>query len=1090
MSGRDDEQREGERGERLQKVLARAGVASRRSSEKLIISGKVTVNGEVVRELGSRVAPGDEVRVEGTRISAEGHRYYLLYKPRGMVTTLSDPEGRPCVGELCADLPVRVFPVGRLDFDGEGLLLLTNDGALAEKAMHPRFHVPRIYEVKVRGVPGPDALERMVAGVRLDDGRARALEASLLRRTKTNTWVKVVVAEGRQHLVKRLCAAVGHPVQRLKRVQVGELALGELKPGQVREISAAQAGMATLEGTVGPAGPRPGPRPDSGPASRAAPRPAGKESRLPTSRGGPKPAPRPAGKASKRPAAKGGSKPAPRPAGKAGQKPASKSGAKPASKPRRPGGKGRGLRGLTTVLFLLLASQLSACADDVASASKKLSEDGSALIRAAAAERLGELGGAEALRVLTAEGLKDDAPRVRAASIRALEKQNNARLIDLFGDLLFDPAAEVQLAAAQALAARGDARSRRTLELAYGRAPLDSRLAIAAALTGAGVEPERAIAEWSERQLNSLLAAVRSDSVAERMGAAEQLGRSGTPEAVAALMPMLADRSVGVAASAARGLGWAGDPRAVSLLAALLDEPYPVLRRDAAQALRRIGSLEALPALAAAVKAVDDPTAVVYVQAIRALSGGAEGDESDGAEALCQALLDAPGPRSATLAAQTLVQRGGSCDAAAALHARLGGRDANLHAALAAIESLRGAGMDARQLARVADLLEDDDPRVVGEALAALAATEPEQRAEQARQTLAELLEGQRLAREEWVPGTLPTRNAWAVSEEELEAHREQETTFDDAYSLVGMETGANYRKRFDELIDRVAVLRAEREADEAARKGLGVVDVDSVAARNREALTGDVVASRVELVDDRPPELEARLAAACRAVGWAGSPADAPALVEALRTNGPEVQRAAAEALERLGPEVAPAVMPVLEVVVTTEVMAPLARLLDAAKTPAAELAALLPRVQETGRAPLLETLGNRGGNEAEALLIEALGSTVTAGAAATALGHLGTPAGLAALEQHVRDEHSRGRVQAFRALAARGSTPERAETLGQGLHDRDPEVRGVAAAALAGRQGPTQVWVDALRKDYDIMVRRALEEEGARRDEEGSTP
>ncbi|RMG11593.1 MAG: rRNA pseudouridine synthase [Deltaproteobacteria bacterium] len=224
-------------GERLQKVLARAGVASRRGAERLILEGRVSVNGRIVTELGTRVHPRAEVRVDGRPILEEERVYLLFYKPPQMITSLADPAGRPCVGDVVRGLPARVFPVGRLDWDAEGLLLLTNDGELAHRLMHPRFGVSRVYDAKVKGNPSEATLARMVRGVRLSDGMARPLRVERVGRARTNTWIRIEVAEGRPHLVKRLCEAVGHPVQRLRRIEYAGIGLGGLSAGEMRELS-------------------------------------------------------------------------------------------------------------------------------------------------------------------------------------------------------------------------------------------------------------------------------------------------------------------------------------------------------------------------------------------------------------------------------------------------------------------------------------------------------------------------------------------------------------------------------------------------------------------------------------------------------------------------------------------------------------------------------------------------------------------------------------------------------------------------------------------------------------------------------------
>jgi 23S rRNA pseudouridine2605 synthase len=225
--------------ERLQKYLSRAGVASRRHAETLIVDGRVKVNNKVVTELGTRVDPGkDLVLLDGKLVSPNAERkYFLFYKPPGVVTTLSDPEGRPTVADYARETGGRVFPVGRLDYDAEGALLLTDDGALANQLMHPSHQVPRVYLAKVKGEPDEASLQKLLDGVRLEDGMAKAVEARVFEKAERNTWVKIVVTEGRQHLVKRLCAAIGHPVVRLYRPAHAGLSVHGLRPGELRALS-------------------------------------------------------------------------------------------------------------------------------------------------------------------------------------------------------------------------------------------------------------------------------------------------------------------------------------------------------------------------------------------------------------------------------------------------------------------------------------------------------------------------------------------------------------------------------------------------------------------------------------------------------------------------------------------------------------------------------------------------------------------------------------------------------------------------------------------------------------------------------------
>ena len=224
---------------RLSKILAEAGLASRRGSERLIAEGRVTVNGQAVTTQGVSADPErDVVAVDGRPIPAsEAKRYVLLNKPRGYLTTRSDPRGRPVVLDLVKHERARLFPVGRLDFDAEGLLLLTNDGALAQHLLHPRFGIERVYEVEVEGLVARGDLPRWERGVVLPDGPAKPRGVRLLRRASETTWLRLAFAEGRYREVKRFCQALGHRVVRLRRVRFGPLRLGDLGPGVARPLT-------------------------------------------------------------------------------------------------------------------------------------------------------------------------------------------------------------------------------------------------------------------------------------------------------------------------------------------------------------------------------------------------------------------------------------------------------------------------------------------------------------------------------------------------------------------------------------------------------------------------------------------------------------------------------------------------------------------------------------------------------------------------------------------------------------------------------------------------------------------------------------
>lgn len=232
---------------RLQKYLAQAGACSRREGENLIRSGRVRVNGDVVTELGTKVdVRQDKVSLDGHLLRAEKQLLFRFFKPSGVVTTLHDPQGRPCVGDYCKKLPVRVFPVGRLDFDVSGLLLLTNDGEFAERLLHPRYEVKRVYWVVLDSRPSQFQLESLVKGVRVDSEILKATSAIHLpissvtheifpKLTNKQSVVQLTVTEGRNHFVKNLFLGIGIPVVHLHRHQFGEFTVTGLRPGEILE---------------------------------------------------------------------------------------------------------------------------------------------------------------------------------------------------------------------------------------------------------------------------------------------------------------------------------------------------------------------------------------------------------------------------------------------------------------------------------------------------------------------------------------------------------------------------------------------------------------------------------------------------------------------------------------------------------------------------------------------------------------------------------------------------------------------------------------------------------------------------------------
>lgn len=230
-----------EKGTRIQKAIAQAGIASRRQAERLILAGRVKVNGQVVDQPGTCVVPGrDEVEVEGRLLRWEGaprREVWALYKPKRCVTTLSDPQERATVKDHYPRTRARLVPVGRLDYDAEGLLLLTNDGELANRIAHPSFSVPKTYLVKLKGRLGEDALAKLRAGPDMGGRRRRPVKARVLHNLNDKTWVEVTLKEGIQHHIKKMFAKLGHRVLKIKRYQIGTVALEDLGPGQSRRLS-------------------------------------------------------------------------------------------------------------------------------------------------------------------------------------------------------------------------------------------------------------------------------------------------------------------------------------------------------------------------------------------------------------------------------------------------------------------------------------------------------------------------------------------------------------------------------------------------------------------------------------------------------------------------------------------------------------------------------------------------------------------------------------------------------------------------------------------------------------------------------------
>ncbi|MED3551195.1 23S rRNA pseudouridine(2605) synthase RluB [Cytobacillus praedii] len=226
--------------ERLQKVIAHAGFASRRKAEELIKEGHVRVNGKTVKELGIKVSSSDRVEVNGIPVEREEPVYFLLYKPRGVISSVTDDKGRKVVTDYFQQIKQRIYPVGRLDFDTSGLLLLTNDGEFANLLMHPKNEIEKVYVAKVKGIPSREKMRSLEKGVRLEDGKTAPAQTKVLSidKKKQTAIIELTIHEGRNRQVRRMLEAIGHPVIKLKRERYGFLTLQGLNAGEARELTA------------------------------------------------------------------------------------------------------------------------------------------------------------------------------------------------------------------------------------------------------------------------------------------------------------------------------------------------------------------------------------------------------------------------------------------------------------------------------------------------------------------------------------------------------------------------------------------------------------------------------------------------------------------------------------------------------------------------------------------------------------------------------------------------------------------------------------------------------------------------------------
>ncbi len=230
---------------KLQFILRDAGYGSRRKVDEMVFDGRVTINGKTADQPAIRTDPErDHIKVDGKLLQPQDleKKYFILNKPRNVVSTLSDPQGRPCVGDLVKRLGKGLFSVGRLDYDAEGLIILTNDGEFAQKMSHPSYEVPRTYAVKIQGSPAPEALAKIKKGMIIGDGeRLGEVEVTVTKRQKRTTWVRVVLREGKKHEIKRMFDRIRHPARRIRRISFGPFALGSLQAGNWRTLTGKEA---------------------------------------------------------------------------------------------------------------------------------------------------------------------------------------------------------------------------------------------------------------------------------------------------------------------------------------------------------------------------------------------------------------------------------------------------------------------------------------------------------------------------------------------------------------------------------------------------------------------------------------------------------------------------------------------------------------------------------------------------------------------------------------------------------------------------------------------------------------------------------
>ncbi len=728
----------------------------------------------------------------------------------------------------------------------------------------------------------------------------------------------------------------------------------------------------------------------------------------------------------------------------------------------------RSFRVVSVFLLVLAGAGLVGCGDNLATAQEKLRSADSPLVRAAAAQRLGEIGGDEAIRSLTLYGLRDITPTVRAASAKALSGKDHPQVIDLLGDLLLDPNEDVQRAVASALAEAKNEKARRYLELGYSRTGSAGRAIIGQALLTAGASPRRIVEEMTERRLRRSLDALERGSQAERIGALHELGRCARADAVTALLSSLQHPSIPVAAAAAAALGDTGTREAVPALLELLEEPHPALRRDVIDALGRIGDPMAAGAMAELALTEDGQTALF---AIRALVRLDRDEQVRGA--LCRLGMESTNPQVLAVATRELVESYhlSECDLADRLASDLGGNEESLRNALIIVAEAKDTLASEEERSIVEELVTHDDLGLRIEALRAATQLGMKDLGERILEDLKAEKQADEIARERWIGKTLPASFGWGDDGSDLSSQHHHGADHAEIESLMGTD---RRRQRFDELMNRVAAYRAEMQAHRRATQGYDEADPEEMRARHREALFAQPAHARVTLLPGVHFKRIELLAALTRTAASLAKESSLEVLATLIEHPEPKVGRAAIEALAALdSPEADSLLATAFEGGRNAEILALMAtRLARSGHGKPLLLAASRWEEPEALREIIrgLALIGDQKSVEAiagfldSALAPEAVRALVGIGgevAARELLEHLNQvdPPGAAYVLEHPPDDIP---LDELVALARRL------------LHSDWPELRAAAARYLRG-EGVADPWLEAVRSDFEATVRQA---------------